>query len=590
MKKDMLKKAGWYFTIGGAVFLFVLLSYSLKLFTGPELFWEDRLVSAKPVSSDIIIVAIDDASIAKIGQWPWPRSVFADAFSRLEQYKPRAVALDVVFSEASRIGVDDDRKLALTLSRIPYPVIMPVEGRDISVSSDEKASTAGVLQTLNSLMANAPNVSIGHVNLLIDRDGVVRKFPFNIEDEFAGISFLSFAGQAVVKAGIPFDESSYGNIPRIVYSGPPGAIRRISFSRILEKDDLSALLSDKLILIGATAPDLHDEKPTPFGEGTEMPGVEIQANIANMLILSDHLDPLRAIPSYLLFLLLAILPAFFFAFSRTVFKPLILSIGTGLLTNVVFLALFENGITVNFIHVNLSWILSAGALFAYRYLLVERSRREMRTMFSKYVSSAVLETILANPEKVTLGGEEKTITVLFSDIRGFTTLSEKTTPKELVSILNRYFTLMTGEVLAHGGVLDKYIGDAVMAFWGAPLPDSNQADNAFLAAKGMLEKLKTFNVELKKEKDITIDIGIGIYTGSAVIGNIGSFQRFDYTAMGDTVNVASRLEGLNKEYRTHLIVGETTKAQINLPAQFKKLGETQVKGRVEPITIYTIEE
>jgi adenylate cyclase len=198
---------------------------------------------------------------------------------------------------------------------------------------------------------------------------------------------------------------------------------------------------------------------------------------------------------------------------------------------------------------------------------------------------------------VSLGGEEKEITVFFSDIRGFTTLSEKTTPKELVRILNRYFTAMSEEILKNAGVLDKYIGDAIMAFWGAPVDDPGQADNALKAALGMLAKLKELNEELRASGDPEINIGIGIYTGPAVVGNMGSEQRFDYTVMGDTVNVASRLEGLNKEYQTRLIIGESTKNKITLRLaqgekdyKFRFLGSVAVKGRKEPLNIYTLED
>ncbi len=219
----------------------------------------------------------------------------------------------------------------------------------------------------------------------------------------------------------------------------------------------------------------------------------------------------------------------------------------------------------------------------------ERYKRELKMLFSKYVSPQVLHTMLDNPSSVSLGGEEREITVLFSDIRGFTTLSEAVTPKELVRILNKYFTAMTGEVLRHGGVLDKYIGDAIMAFWGAPLSDAHQADHAVRAAQGMLVRLRVLNEELRAAGDPEIHIGVGIYTGPAVVGNMGSDLRFDYTAMGDTVNIASRLEGLNKEYKTEIIIGESTKEKLRDKVQFRSLGAVKVKGRNEPVLIYAVE-
>ncbi len=211
----------------------------------------------------------------------------------------------------------------------------------------------------------------------------------------------------------------------------------------------------------------------------------------------------------------------------------------------------------------------------------------MKNLFSKYVSKEVLEEILKNPSQVTLGGEEKEITVLFSDIRGFTSISEKTTPKELVRLLNKYFTAMTEQILKNGGVLDKYIGDAIMAFWGAPIENLEQADKAVRAALQMIQKLDELNKELMSEGIPEIKIGVGIYTGPAVVGNIGSNLRFDYTAIGDTVNTASRLEGLCKEYNTRIIIGKTTKNKLKDDYNLKFLGSALVKGKNKSVDVYT---
>lgn len=204
------------------------------------------------------------------------------------------------------------------------------------------------------------------------------------------------------------------------------------------------------------------------------------------------------------------------------------------------------------------------------------------------MSPRVLEEILVDPAKVALGGEEREVTVLFSDIRGFTTLSEKTSPQELVRILNKYFSRMSAEIVNREAVLDKYIGDAIMAFWGAPLEDTMQADHALAAGQGMIIALHKLNEELRAAGDPEIAIGIGIHTGPAVVGNIGSEFRFDYTLIGDTVNVASRLEGLNKEHKTTLILSESTKSKLHSDHAFRSLGEVSVKGRKEPLHVFTL--
>ena len=544
-----MKRKLIYPAIGLAAAILVAVSYCAGFFTGLENFFEDILFTSRPVSGDIVIIAIDDESIQRVGQWPWPREVFARALANLENTKPASVGLDVIFAEPSRVGAADDAALAATLKSVSYPVIFPVE-----------EIPSGLLKPL-PIFEN--NVRLGHVNLNLDNDGVARRFPLKLSD------YNSFGYESVSLAGkeIP-DESSLEEINRIVFSAKPGAIRRIPFWQVLDGEVDS--LTGKIVLIGATAADLHDDKPTPLGRDKEMAGVEIHANIANMLLLGYRLTPLAAGWTLLWILIAALIP---------------LTAPAHLIAAII---LFQNGISVNILHTNFAWILSAAAMLGYRYFLGEKEKRQLKNIFSKYVSPAVLKQILRDPSRVALGGEEKEITVLFSDIRGFTTISEKTSPKELVLLLNRYFSAVTEAILQNGGMVDKYIGDAVMAFWGAPIEDVDQADKALKGALGMLKKLNELNQELKAGGEPEINIGIGLYTGPAIVGNVGSQVRLNYTAIGDTVNVSSRLEGLTKEHKVQLIVGESTKNKIKNSYDFKPLGSVAVKGRAETVKIYTL--
>ncbi len=251
--------------------------------------------------------------------------------------------------------------------------------------------------------------------------------------------------------------------------------------------------------------------------------------------------------------------------------------------------LFDFGFILPISNLIFAIIFSATALFVYRFLIVEKEKRQLRHTFSRYVSNEVVSEIMKNPEAIALGGEEREVTVFFSDIRGFTTISEGMSSPKLVAMLNRYFTLMTGEIIKNRGTLDKYIGDAIMAFWGAPLSDENQVDNALKTAVSMIAKLKELNKELTEEGLPEIKIGIGLFNGKAVVGNIGSTERLSYTAMGDTVNTASRLEGLNKEYGTQIIVGESVMKKAKDKYIFKFLGAVKVKGKNEEVNVYTIE-
>ncbi|MBI5732142.1 MAG: adenylate/guanylate cyclase domain-containing protein [Candidatus Magasanikbacteria bacterium] len=563
-------------------------SFSLGLFSGWENFFEDLLFSPKPVDSEIVILAIDSESINRLGQWPWSREIFAKGFLKLNEARPKAIGFDVMLSESSRSGEKDDLILNSALQDVSYPVVFPVEAIPLFLTQPQPQAP-NLLKPLSIFTANQ-NIHLGHVNLILDKDGVARRFPLRIETQGEVVQeFRAFAYEVLKQSrrNIPA-EVDLETVPRIVFASPAGSLKRIPFWRLLE-EDLREQFKDKIVFVGATAPDLHDEQLKPLEKGMAIPGVEIQANIANMLVFGYRLVPLSRPLSLLWIFLAAILPALVFViFSRSL-KPIFVNIVVGVLYLILIIVLFEKGMAVNILHVNFSWFLSTSSLFGYRYFAGEKERREMKDLFSKYVSKDVLEEILKDPSRVALGGEEKEITVFFSDIRGFTTLSEKTTPKELVHILNRYFTLMSQEILENGGVLDKYIGDAIMAFWGAPVRAPNQADNALRASLGMLKKLKEFNKELREAGEPEINIGIGLHTGPAVVGNIGSEQRFDYTIIGDTVNVASRLEGLNKQYGTNIIIGESTKNKIKGAHKFKFLGQVTVKGRVEPLNVYTLE-
>lgn len=569
----------------------VSVSLSLGLFEGLEHFFEDLLVSTKPVGSEIVILAVDDASLRDIGQWPWPREVFAKALTALNKYPPKTVGVDVIFSEPSARGERDDAALQAALANLSYPVVLPTEAVAMQITDDQLARTHDFLKPL-SIFTDTNYVTLGHVNVVLDRDGIVRKFPSYIAaaNPEQQKPIAAFAWELLKRANylVPHEEHLNAVLP-IVYAVPTGSVRSISFSRLINENEATArMLQGKIVLIGVTAPDLHDLKLTPFSRGQEMPGVELQAQIVNMLAKGYRLAPLDARLQYPWILLSSLGPVLFFMLWRRSLKPLFASITFGVAQMAIIVALFEQGVAVNMLHAHAAWILSVSSLFGYRYFIGEREQREIKKLFGKYVSPRVLDEILKNPAQVRLGGEEKEVTVLFSDIRGFTTMSEKMSATELVRVLNKYFSRMSGEIIRREGVLDKYIGDAIMAFWGAPFADPAQADHALEAAEAMIRELAVLNKELRDAGDPEIAIGIGLHTGPAVVGNIGSEFRFDYTLIGDTVNVASRLEGLNKEHKTTLILSQSTKDMLTGDGKFRSLGKVMVKGREESLQVYTL--
>lgn len=594
MKKIFSSKYGQFIValLAGSI---VALSCVSGLFKGLEYFFEDILVSEKPIKNDIVILSIDSDSISKIGQWPWPRKIFADAINLLKKNPPKVLALDIVFAEPSRFGEVDDAVLALEFKNAIFPIVLPAEANSLQVSKDEIKNIYSILSPLPRFLENKEKISLAHSNLLLDQDGIVRKFPLLLKNQDGSV-LKSFSLQATELGSLKnFSNSNASNITRIVYSAKTGGIKRIPFWRIFNDENILNEIKDKIVLLGVTSPDLHDEQLTPFSRGVSMPGVEIQANIVNML-LSEY--SLKEIPIFIMILVIfavSIISSLSFLFLNGVLKPIFTNFIFTFVLITIIIIFFTKGVIINFIHINIIWILTTILLIAHKYFLTEKNRREIKKAFSKYVSKDVLDKILCDISKIKLGGEERNVSIFFSDIRGFTTLSETMTPTHLTSFLNKYLTFATDIIIEEKGIVDKYIGDAIMAFWGAPLSNTDHALSAVKTSLKMIEALKNFNKKREKEGKSKINIGIGLNSGKAVIGNMGSNQRLNYTAIGDAVNLASRFESLTKQYRVKIIVGEALFEELNKKGQLKnitirEIDRVKVKGKNIGVAIYEIIE
>ena len=326
-----------------------------------------------------------------------------------------------------------------------------------------------------------------------------------------------------------------------------------------------------------------------------MPGVEIQANLVNALTKNIFVDEVSFFSKIFLILISAFLPAFLFMFLSGMWRPITGSLIVFVIMFISLIIAWGENMALPIFYPSLAWFFSTASQVLYRYFGTEKSRREIKSLFGKYVSRDVLEEILRNPSAVKLGGEEREVSVLFSDVRGFTTLSESMGPTELTKFLNRYLSRMTDIILNHGGVVDKYIGDAIMCFWGAPVTNEGHAKNALVAACAMSEALDGFNKESEQMGAPKIEIGIGINSGLAVAGNMGSAQRFDYTLMGDTVNTASRIEGLTKNYGVRVIVSGSViaatgggDALIQKGIITREIDRVRAKGKTEAVTLYEV--
>ncbi|WP_163996966.1 CHASE2 domain-containing protein [Pyxidicoccus caerfyrddinensis] len=459
---------------------------------------------------------------------------------------------------------------------------------------------------------------LGHFSAAMDPDGILRRLPVFAKLEEPGGFLPSLSVQtaaAALNAEVEpvFDPDSghlagarlrsAGGVQRFVpiplaepftlinYPGPGIAFDRLSIADVLkEKFDSEALkkrVKGRAVLVGITLLGNYDQRVTPFKEFE--PGVYAHAAFLSNILSEDYLTrPEGLISLELLFMVgAAVLLARLLPRVRYTWK-----LGTVALLAAAWLTvdqvLFVRGIQVATVVPMLSLFTSSFGVLFLGYRTVDQEKSRLRHTFQHYLDASVMEQVLEHPERLKLGGERKELTVLFSDIRGFTPLSERMSPEGLVTFINQYLTPMTGVVFAHGGTLDKYIGDAIMCFWGAPVDQPDHALRACRAALGFLDKLQELKVRWRAAGLPEVDIGVGINTGPMNVGHMGTESRFNYTVMGDAVNLASRLEGLNKEYGTRVLISEGTYLQVKEHVIARRLGAVRVKGKQEPGALYEL--
>jgi adenylate cyclase len=450
--------------------------------------------------------------------------------------------------------------------------------------------------------------SSGYFNMLPDKDGFVRWMPLVFKcgrDIYAPLSIQSVwhyldqpqlmvkvadYGIEGIRMGERFIPTAEDGKMLINYLGPEKTFPHYSISDIIQGNTQKGTFNDKIVMVGATAIAIYDTRSTPFSSLGEYPGLEIHATVINNIITNNFLKK----PKWTtIFDALAILIIGLFTgvVVRRVgaLKGILFSSALFILYILLSYWLFMYwGIWVNIIYPLLVLVLVYTSLTVYRYLTEEKERKKIKGAFTYYVSSSVVNEMLKHPEKLKLGGDRRELSVLFSDIRGFTTIAEGLTPEELVHLLNEYLTVMTDIVFKYDGTLDKYMGDAIMAIFGAPLDLPDHPIKACHSALEMIEELKNLNQKWIAEGKHPMDIGIGINTGPMMVGNMGSAQRFDFTAMGDSVNLGSRLEGVNKSYKTNIIISEFTFERVKNDFTCMELDAVRVKGKKRPVKIYSL--
>jgi adenylate cyclase len=404
-----------------------------------------------------------------------------------------------------------------------------------------------------------------------------------------------FAGEAGQKAGRYALVRFRG--PAVLPDGKTTTYPHYSFADLLLSDDQlregqtprvdPAVFRDKIVFVGASAAGLHDVHATPLGNTGDMPGTLIQAAITDQLVSSRFLAPVPFLPQMLLLFGGVLLVS-----ALTVAFPMRVGAGATAVafagvTGLAFM-LFARGWWLSLFEPLAGIAIASTGGLAWQYFVAGRERRQVKQLFSRYLSKDVYDQVLANPALAELGGRRRTMSVLFSDVRGFTALSEKGEPEALVKQLNEYFSRMVDLVFAHRGTLDKFVGDMVMALFGAPLDDEEHADHAVQTALAMVRALGELNVKWEAEGRPALGIGIGVNSGEMIAGNIGAETVRSYTVIGDSVNLGARLESLNKDYRTQIIISEFTARRLKARYNLRPLGQVVVKGKSVPVEIFEV--
>jgi adenylate cyclase len=546
---------------------------------GPELDLVDARFSIRGEREpppELVVVEIDDRTFDELGQaFPFPRSVHAELIDVLREAGARSIAYDIQFTEPTVRS--EDRALAEAIARHGNVVLATTE-----VTPQGGTNVLGGEDVLKRIGARAANASF-----IPDGDGVIRRVPADIQR----LKTFSVAA-AEALTGDPVDVGGFGGGPALIdYVGPPGTIEAISFSRVLDGDFPRRLFENKAVIVGASAPNLQDVHPTSVAGGELMAGAEIQAN-AIATILGGL--PLQYAPGWLDVALIVLMACVAPAASMRLapLGSLAVALAVAALFAIGAQLAFEAGLVVAVVYPLVALATATVGALAISYFTATLERERVRDIFSRFVPEAVVDDVLADAgEDLRLGGVERECTVMFTDLRGFTAFSESLPPDRVIEVVNAYLGEMSEAILDWGGTLIAYMGDGIMALFGAPVPQPDHADRALAAAREMMgPRLERFNAWLRDARlGDGLRMGIGLNTGKVMAGNVGSAQRLEYTAIGDTTNTASRLEGLTKDSGHMLLIAESTRAALTRPPRdLVYVDEFDVRGRAAKLRAWSV--
>lgn len=628
MTKPDFKSHIFYFLVITAIFVIWLFVYYFNppIMEHLELKSYDLRLNVdkkRDVSKNIVIAAIDNKSLGEIGRWPWDRKTFARMINNIIKNGAKVIAIDVLYPEKTKYdnelikALDNGRTVLATSFSFEEEV---KESQDFlsllkvycysMVNENEPHDTPEAIGTIRPFNELASRVKyLGHINMFPDIDGTVRKefvaIRYNdlylpsmaiqafkiykgIEDD--NVIFVPGKKLIIETMEVPLDINS-GFL--INYTSSEGVFKRISLSDIYFDRVNRGDLEDKIILIGATALGIYDLRVTPTSQN--MPGIEKHA-----FVLQNLLDGkfFKRVENRYTVIIMFFIYLVFVIFSKSLKVKGLTILGLAnfvIYTGFCFFIFDKLMLWLNYVYpvfVNISIFLG---VIVYKYAVEEKSGREIRKIFSSYVSDKIVNELIKNPEMAKLGGVKKEITVLFADARGFTTFSEHHTPEEVVNILNELLGAMTDVIMTNDGTLDKFVGDEIMALWNVPLDQVNHAELSVKCAIEMIKKNRFLVEKWKSEGKEPLMLGIGINTGEAIAGNMGAEgKKMDYTVIGDTVNLGARVEALTRPLEADILITEYTyekaKAMLdNMPdIEVVECEPQKVKGKAEPIRIFKI--
>jgi len=605
-----------------------------------------RINKAKGLRNDVVIFGFDEKSLADLGRYPWPRTVhvqFLENVNGQEENRPKGVLIDVLFTEDSQ-NKSEDRALAGALgtyrdntvidlfadasSQIPSVSdemkrrVQKLEHLGMPTDDDYKQLVNIITPPINEIIESGviigPATALPGLNPRLaarGADKTTRRFAMvvKINDRYypSNVLWLTMLhygvgiddvavhmGKHVIlkNATIPASESAPSHrqdifIPideqgalLVNFYGSQGSFQVRSFSDAVEGRVGSRYFKDKMILVGVYAEGLQDIHQVPYGN---MFGIEMIANAVTQLLNRDFITFSSSYVTILLIVFFGLLISFIVGRKSILYSYIAIAALSVIYFFAVIFIFDKYRYVLNLSAPLITAILTLFTMIVYRILTEEKEKKKIQGMFSNYVSKSVVDELLKHPEKLELGGEDKEITVLFSDIRGFTTLSENLKePQVLVAHLNEYLSAMTDLIFKYEGTLDKYVGDEIMAFWNAPVEQERHAEFACRTALEMMEVLHALNDGWPENKKL--NIGIGLNTGIMTVGNMGSKSRMDYTLMGDSVNLGARLEGTNKIYGTNIIISEFTYENIKDKFICRELDNIRVKGKLKPVKIFEV--